>query len=349
MGKSWTFQQLGGDRKTIELNGEAAPHGRPRRNPIVSDGIQLRKYRVRYPDQKGGVPTTHVFGTEHKDWELRGRFNDRYLGKGGCKAAIAAWLSLAADAQPVLITWGDVLSAHGWVDSFVPGRESEFESTYVISLLIDERPEITGPALYRTPSDQPEVLCGQLYQIAKSGIGNLPNIPDAGDLKPSFLDSIDNVVSSVNTFSASLLRIAQEFSDFSSATLDQLERLRAGVAQMRTAVLSIRTSLSGAENDAILIVRAADADVLWWKSRADLDVSSLSMLALLDEIDRQAEIGERGQVLTIYTARGGDTWESISTAMYGAADGAGRIRDANGVQYGELPVPGRSYQVPVPA
>lgn len=134
--KPWSFTQQGGDNKTLTLAGSSAPHGRPRKNPIVSDGIALRTERTYYPDSLG-APTTHIFGIAWDAWELKGRFNDAWLGPGGTKEAIIDWQTLVRDAEEVLITWGDVISARGLVHKFIPARESEFEAAYTIEIFID--------------------------------------------------------------------------------------------------------------------------------------------------------------------------------------------------------------------
>jgi len=343
--KDWTFQQLGGERKTLALAGRSAPHGRPRKNPVVSDGIKLRLQRVYYPDAIA-PPTTHIFGIAYEPWELKGRFADAHLGAGGTKAAIAAWQAFVADAQECLITWGDILTGRGLVTKFKPGRESESESSYELEVEIDEQLGVLGQRPGATAEQGPTQLCEALQLELLEGVGRIPSLPNAGDLKPSFLDGLDGLVSNVNTFSASLVRVAGEIDAFASGTIDQLERLRAGVSQVRTSLNKIRGTIETTENDAAMLARSASIEALWFASRADLDVSTLRALALLDEIDRQAEIAQRGRVLTVYVARTGDTWESIARQFYGGPQSAGKIRDANGVRYGELPVGGRSYQIP---
>lgn len=346
MGKEWRFTQLGGSRRTITLAGRSAPHGRPRKGPVVSDGIKLRRQRVYYPDGGARPPTTHIFGIEWKDWELQGRFSDEFLGKGTTSALIEQWQAFVADGQDVEISWGDVVNARGIIDSFEPGRESEFESTYKIVILIDERAIFGGfvqsNQIPAAPSALAADLQGELDSVAK-----IPSLPNAGDLLPSFLDALDDLVSSANSISASMINIAGEIDSFAEGTLDQLERLRAGIAQMRTAVNKIRGTMESTANDAALLSQGADAEVQWLSARTGADVSTMRMLAILDEMDREAEIARRGTVLAVYEAKLGDTFESIASKFYGGPDGAAAIRDANGVRYGELPTPGRSYSVPV--
>lgn len=342
--KDWFFQQQRGQRRSLSLAGRSAPHGRPRRGAIVTDAIKLRLDRVYYPDS-GGAPTTHVFGAAWEPWELKGRFGDAWLGPGGTKEAIANWQQFVLDAQPVLVSWGDVISAEGIVTKFTPGRESEYESTYTLEIEIDEQPGLAATFVMRV-APAPSELALEIQNELTGGIGGIPSLPNAGDLKPSFLDSLEDLVSDINSYSAALITIANDFDSFVSGTIDQLERLRSGVAQTRTALNKLRSTLETTENDAALLARDAELEVLWFASRSDIDVSTTRTLALLDELDRQAEIAQRGRGATVYVARTQDTWEGISRLFFGGPEAAGRIRDANGVRYGETPIPGRSYQIP---
>ncbi len=347
MASEWKFTQQGGARRELTLAGASAPHGRPRQGPVVTDGIKLRRQRVYYPDGANVPPTTHIFGTAWKDWELKGRFNDKWLGRGGTKAAIRDWQLFVAESQSVKITWGDIISANGIVDSFEPGRESEFEGTYSIVVLIDNR-DIGGaePPFRRNRSTERGPLAlAELFDDETDRI-NIPNLRNAGDLKPTFLESLDDLVSSVNTFSASLVNVAGEIDVLAEGTLDQFERLRAGVMQARTAVNRLLGTIETTENDAALLARASDSDVQWFAARVESVVAMTRMLAILEEIDRETEIARRSNVLAIYTAVIGDSWESIATRFYGSPDNAGALRDANGVLYGAMPVSGRVYQVP---
>lgn len=343
--KDWTFQQLGGAKKTLMLGGRSAPHGRPRKGPIVSDGIKLRTSRTYYPDAVA-PPTTHIFGIAYDDWEIKGRFADIHLGLGETKRVIGEWKSFVADAQELLITWGDVLTVRGLAHKFVPGRESEYEASYTLELHVDEEVGF-APAPGAFAQAGAAALCQALQLEILEGVGRIPSLPNVGDLKPSFLDSLDELVSSVNGFSAGLLHLANEFDSFATGTLDQLERLRAGVVQIRTAVNRVRGTVETTANEAALLSRDASLETVWFSTRAGFDVGTLRILALLDEIDREAEIAQRGRVLTVYVARGGDSWESLARQFYGSSQNAGRIRDANGVRYGEVPTPGRSYQIPI--
>lgn len=347
MGKPWTFKQIyEGPGKSLTLAGASAPHGRRRRHPVVSDGIKLRYSRVHYPSDEPTPPTTFVSGTTWEPFTLTGRFSDVDLGPGGMSKAVRDWQAFLADASLVQIIWGDVWAATGILVHFVAGRESEYECTYSMTFEIDGRDEVDGTR--RGFVVPPSVTAiAQEFQFEADKIQELPELSHAGALKPDFLESLDDAVSSINGFSASLIKVAGEIDDFEEGTLDQLERLRAGIAQTKTAVNRFRETMDSTNNEAALLYRATDADVQWIATKTSTDVSTTRMLSILDEMDREADLARRGRVISVYVARAADSFESMSTRFYGGPDGAGDIRSANGVRYGELPVSGRSYQIPV--
>jgi hypothetical protein len=80
--------------------------------------------------------------------------------------------------------------------------------------------------------------------------------------------------------------------------------------------------------------------------QAQAELQLLTTLGLLEQMDRQALIAQRGSVNKSYQARTGDTWESVSVLFYGGLDGATLIKNANGIRLGQEPVPGMTYQIP---
>lgn len=346
MGKQWRFEQLGGQQRVLTLDGASAPHGRERKDtPLVSDGAKLRRQRQYYSGHD--VPTTHIFGVSLTDWELKGRFQDSYLGKGGTKLAISNWLTFLAAQQPIRVTWGDILSVEGILDEFIPGRESEAHSTYKMTILIDKRSDVSF--LTQGPSENdPSLICAWMRdEIATSmalprieGLGNLASLAD------SITENIANAVSSLNSISAEMVSITQGFDDFTSAIEASADRLQSGARQMRTAATKLLNTIAEIDSDLSIVVISADADLARARLRTETEASVAVVLGLLADLDEQIDRAVRGRKATTYVAVAGDTWESIATALYGGPDKAGKLRDANGVRFGELPQSGRTYQVP---
>lgn len=348
MGKLWVFEQLGGQKKRLTLQGAAAPHGRERRDPLVKDGIKLRRSRQYYSGND--VPTTHVFGVHHDDWQIKGRFQDSFLGEGGTRAAILQWLEFVADAQPVRVSWGNVISIEGLVDSFVPGRESEYHSTYEISILVDQRTDLKGKKPPPLPLD-PVGLCQAIREFIAGDKGIADKVKDGtslSSLADGITEALGDAVGTLGQFSAAAVNIAQGLDDLASGTIGQVERLQAIAQQMKTACIKMQNTLDNAfGDDSALAYVDADAEVQAANMRAGIEADLNEVMGLLADLDRETELAQRGRPDTVYVAVQGDTWESIASNAYGGPDRANDIRDANGVRFGELPISGQSYQIPV--
>jgi nucleoid-associated protein YgaU len=342
--KPWTFTQVAGDQKVLTLAGEGAPHGRARVSPVVEDEMGLRDVAVYYPGNPR--PTRHVFGEIHTDWVLTGRFADRFLGPGGAKAKIEEIKAFIADEQQVTIAWGDILAATGLVRRIKPSRESESEIAWTLTVGIDGD-DALPPAAPQSSAVAPGAKLGQL----SSGIGAINALTDLpGDLglAPDFLDSLGDLVSQINSVSASVLSIADGISNFETAVAGDLNRFRAGLQQFQTAVLTLQATLESAQNDFSLTESSSLSEDQWHATRAEAECEALAMAALLAAVDRDVEIIQKGRQATTCIATAGDTWESLSTRYYGGPSKADTLRKANGAQYGAQPQAGRLLQIPEP-
>ena len=135
--KDWTFVQLGPPNKTMTLSGYSAPFGRQRQKAVVRDAVTIRESTTYYAGASG-PPTRHVFGNKLEQWELTGRFMDPAAGSGYAKTQTDYVKQFVLDAQPVEIRWGDIVGARGFIKSFDPGRESEFQVEWKMTVLVDE-------------------------------------------------------------------------------------------------------------------------------------------------------------------------------------------------------------------
>lgn len=339
--KDWTFTQLGPPFKTLILSGWSAPYGRQRQKPVVEDGIKIREATTYYPGFDG-PPTRHVFGAQYTPWDLTGRFQDPVGGAGYAKSQTEYIKQFVLDQQPVRISWGDIASVNGFIDEFTPSREAEAQVAWKMHILVDEdlRADKGATANYvRTPKSYLP-LPADIASIAPP-----PPRPDAV-YKPSILEGLDNAVSSFNSAIANVVQITNAIDSFEKALAGDIKRLRAGIGQVRTAALNLGTTMQSIQTDAFLVRRLATSDIEGLGYLAKSTVSLTALLGKLAELDRQAEIAERGKASTSYVAQLGDTWESLSTKFYNAPDKAQKIRDANAIRGGGQPEAGRSYKIP---
>jgi len=349
--KEWRFEQLAGaDRKIYTLRGYSAPHGRPRRGAVVTDELTVRQQESHYGGK--GPPSRLVFGTKQEPWRLRGRFMDRELGRGGAAIEARNWKAFVNDTRPVAVMWGDLLAFRGLITKIILGYESDAEITWELHVAIDQDQWLPKQAA-RQRRQTPRQMVDDLEEFLQSWLIDLPTAPKGPNLfgqlaafKEDLLDSLDNIVSAVNTPVAALSKAVEEVDAFSSASASSLGRLRAGANQATTAVLELDEMLGGTDPSAVLFMRTADTDIAWQSYKSEADVTATDILALLADFDRQAEIAQRGSAANSITALADDTWEAIATRAGGGPEDGDRIRDANGVRFGERPVSGRTYVIP---
>ncbi len=338
MAFAWTFQQLGGDRKKFTLAEQDAPHGRARQKPVVRDGVSVRKSRTYYPGNPR--PTTHIFGHKSNDWELEGRFMDSFGGRGYASTKTDEAKAFVADKQPVRITWGNIVCADGFIDEFDPGRESAGNVQWKMKISIDDDLMLSS-AKGTTPTPEKLTDLGKAISDALSdALGtsrtgeSLASFPPSLDLGLS--DSLDSLVSLVNTPAAMMLEVANSLQSLETSTIGSLNRLRAGLHQTKTAVLRLETMYADAKTNAApgqpaaVTTSRADDKQKFGSQQTHTAVAMNHTMAALRRLDRAVAIAIRGKIRTLYTARVGDTWEGIATAQMGSAVRASEIQQANG-------------------
>ena len=336
----WLFRQVGGSKKTLTLSGYSAPFGRPREKAVVRERIGVRQKTIRYPGSDG-PPTRHIFGDTYEPWELQGRFSWREGGTGYANSRAKELADFVRDKQEVAIAWGSITSARGFIEWVEFGRESSEEIEWKLHILIDEDDTATVPQPMPTPAspkDQMATMTAALNTITK--------LQDPTMFRPSFLDVLSAAIGALTTILAVPQQIVGQLSSLEQAVAGDIQRLRAGLGQLRTAYLNFRDLLWTTQDDAITIGQSFSTDASVGGLFAKVDVDTMYALAAIVDLDNQAVLVQNGMLITSTIARAGDTWESISIRCYGAPDRADQLRQANGVRGSQQPVPGQTYQVP---
>lgn len=347
----WVFEQLGGDKRTITLLGHNAPFGRPRKSPVVADELRIRHKATYYGGNR--APSRLIFGWKHEPWTLHGRWMDAQLGGPGTAMSMARKMrQFVADEQQVAIRWGDILAFRGLIARIKTGREGPGDVAWELEVEIDQDEDLDRPREGPTPMNIAQVAKAVDRELA-AWLAVAPTAPKGRDLfgtlgaiKEDFLDTVDSLVSAVNTPSAMLLKVSEEGSSLASATTSSLSRLKGGVTQLQTAILNLEDAFGTRSQDDILYLRSAESDVTWQSQRAAGDAQSTEILAMLADMDRQIEIAQRGQSNSSIVGEANDSWEALATRAGGSPDDADKVRAANGARYGELPVAGRQYVIP---
>jgi len=338
----WSFRQLGGPKKTLELFGRFGPLGRARRGTVVKDGMRVAQERVFFSGDT--PPTRSEFGLRFDDYEIHGRWSDRYLGTGVAIAKCREVKTFVADRQELLISWGDIVSAHGYIEQFLPEREGRGEIPWSMVLNIDWDNQVG-----RMPTDipderQPRDFMAEIRKALDEKTAKMANFPPT--LKGSIADFINGVLGSLNGVSSSLANAADQINDLANAPFAALRGLRAAIGQFRTVLVKLHTTYDDFEANFALEVERADDVQSFLGFKADFSDGCYRALAVLAEMDRQAALAERGNIKQLYEAREGDTWESIAASTLGSSERAKDIREANGLESGQPPIVGTTYVIP---
>lgn len=340
----WRFQQLGGPLKTLELAESAAPHGRARKSPVVTDGVEMRESETYYPDND--TPTRHVFGDRQEPWEIKGRFRDR--GKGGgvgfAKAKTEEVKAFYRDHQRCRITWGDIVSVVGLITRFSPGRESAGEVAWEMTIKVDSDDFAEKPKKRKVDTQKPVDYANRIRNLMRESLNKLPRDTSMnGDI----FDAVDSLVSVVTTATGALQSAADDVASFEKGLLGQLNRIDSAVAQVRNAVFVFKETFTSLEAGVALQRERSEENLRLWDSQTSAEEAVRETLAELAVMDRAVKAAKSGKTRTTHEARQGDTWESISTQHYGTPDRAIDIIAANNVPAGSKPVPGVEYIIPV--
>jgi hypothetical protein len=336
------FLQIEGDSpKVLELAGHAAPHGRPRKEPVAETEKRVRESEVYLPG--GNVPVRHIFGKREEPITMKGRFRDSLGGAGFAKAKHDEVTAFVDDARLCEVIWDDLLDVHGLITSYRRGIESPHEFTYEIEVKVD-RDLLTNADAPRVPDTKgPKAITDQI--IAALAIKDkLPTTPPT--LRGSVVDLLNSLVGTVNGATAALVNASNDIDSFVTGTVTALKRLRGGLAQTRVAVQNLRSTYDGLRVTAAIESESANESLIFSDIQSTWAANSLEAMRLIAVADREAAIAEQGRVLALHDAAIDETWESIATRWYGSAARADEIRLANGVPAGTDPVPGTVYLVP---
>lgn len=337
----WVFVQQAGERKALQLSGWSAPFGRPRHGTVVADGIEIRESTTFYPGNP--VPTRHLFGTKLDDFELSGRFMDSVGGSGFAQAKTEEVKQFVADQQEITFRWSNVLQGSGFIKKFVPKREGPGDVAWTMTILIDKDDKADRPASTPLAQQGPQYLIRRI-EPRIDAISN--DITKDNRLRGDVLDLFDNAISAVTTAFSYLANVSEQIDSFVRSGLGSINRFRAAVRQFKTVALQMRATVERVLPDDALSTRRATEEQQWADTRSRFSANLALILAELADIDRQARVAQQGRIRAIVTAKQGDTWESLSVRVYGSADRAGDLIDANAIASGEHPEPGTDYIAP---
>lgn len=346
MSNDWKFKQLQSPYKEIVLSDYAVPFGRPRQKPLLKDKLTVRNQVTRYPGNNG-PPTRHLFGVHREDYDLSGRWMDSKLGTGFTATLIRNWEQFIADQVPMRMTWGNILSYVGIVESIEVDWESDSQVAWTLHLLIDEKDGYTFQS--RTQQTLTVDRTAELISRIDLMTDNLKQMATSvPDLPVTFLDRIDNALALMAEPSAALTKLVNQLESLENLASGDLQRFRLAFSQITNSVVGIENIIIYAAVDTAAWVRQSDSDIKFYDVTAKHNLYAAEMLEILADLQRDTQlVQQRGPSVRSFTARMFDSWESISNAVYGDPSGAAKIRAANGIRFGMLPQAGTKYKIPV--
>lgn len=348
IGRAWEFRQTGPPNKVITLNDYQAPFGRLRKQPVFDTHFKLRETEQFY----GGLrqPDRLIFGDKEEPVTLKGRWSDKYLGTGGAIALWTEFKQFVADAVQVTVKWGQIVAYTGLCNEFHAAIEDNSNLVWELTFKPDEDLALTKqtPTLDGIPQS-PRTSVNNITADLDQLVFRVVNVPLGDDIQPSFFEQLQSLVTAIRNAEANFYDVTADMQDYVSSSNELLRRLLGAVSSLATSVQNVQDAIDTASVDGILFVRSAETDYAWLDYRLNNDLAVDSLLYELAQMDKQSRLATQGQNTVTTLAKDGDTWESISSRVLGQPDGAASIRAANGVQYGELPVAGRTYSIPLTA
>ncbi len=339
------LQQLGGAQREFLLTGHAAPHGRPRADPVATDALRIRNAEVFVAGQV--APVRHIFGYRYEPLEFRGRLLDRWAHVGFAEAKAAEAKGFVAEMERVKLSWdggsGAAIACTGIVLELDIARESHHEIAWRILFAVD-RDELLGTPV--TANIRTKLPRDYTYAITYY-LNETQAAFEEMKLRGSVFDLFDNLISGLASLVSNVVILADELASFQKATFATVRRFRHVLGQLRTAALSVRDTIDAFEVDAAIEARNAREQFSFVRNQAIISDSTLAMITEVAEADRAAQLAEQGRVKAIVQAFGGDTFETLAVRSYGSAERAADIREANDVVDGALPVFGQLYMIPV--
>ncbi len=343
----WTFRQITGNHKkeVLTLAGGFAPHGRPRQRAVVRDGLTIRQRTTRYPGNSG-PPTRHVMGITHSDFDLNGRFRDRDLGPGGALRKKDEVTFFVADQELCDISWGDLIHVTGMITEFDPGIEGPGEIEWKMKILVDQDNRHLAPpgnltTIHRSIPDFGAKLASTA-ELLSTGLTS----PDAVGFQSNLFDYIDDYVSVVTGTVGQLVQYSALIGDLEQGFSDEANRLIAGCHQAKSAILNLTNALTSLDQEALFVRDSAEDEIRFKAMACNFYTNADISLALLSDIENTATASVKSNKTLTYKVSDGDTFESISTNIYGGPGNANDIRRANKIKFGTKPKAGQTLIIP---
>ncbi len=351
----WTFEQLGNKgTKSLRLQGYNAPFGRPRKDPVLKETIKSRVQTTNYPG-RSGRPTRHSFGINWEPMELKGRWMTKMMtGTDTANSVASDWTAFIKDEIQCRISWGNIVSYIGYIEELELARESSDQIAWKMRILVDTNDDSTTQDHNRkeTPPSQASHLAD--FELYKRKLDF--RLLSLGGIQVAMQDALLGLATALDGPLHTMQTLVGQIADLTDVRTNAgnlwsaLEHLRSTISDIVDTHNQILVLITYQPIKNILYARDPVVDILWSQFQSDFEFLSIDFLASMAAMDRQAELAQREQFTKVIRANGvsfnlaGESWESLSIRATGSADGASRIRAANGG--GLFAHTGETYIVP---
>ena len=342
---AFTFTQLAGEKRSLVLDGYAAPFGRARQRALFTEVIDCTVQTTIYPGSKG-KPTRHIFSSHWEPMELSGRWMTRWLpGEIVADLYARVWTQFVRDQQPIQMAWGNIVSYKGFIQRLEMARESEHDIAWKMTVLVDQRDDAQTAWAVKVSKDiLPDLRV--IEGVFTSVEGRAKKLEP--DLEPDFFDDLETLIGSLRSYTKILNDAAYQFQFITSRSFAAIQSFRGAIKNVESTFVSLRLLVLNTQLDAALLVRRASADFNYWAFQNDLDIKTITGLAMLKDMERRALLEARSanSDTRLIQAQDQDTWERLAFRAGLGIDQAAKLRDANGIRFGDLPQAGELYVVP---
>jgi len=341
---SWTFTDIVDSfGATLQLDGSAAPIGRPYQNPVAETEEFVRSEETYY--NKNDVPTIHDFGMGQKPWTLKGRWSDKMLGTGMAQQLKSQALAMLRTRHLISVEWGNVLNYTAFMKNWKFGHESPTNFTWQLELtILKDNTVATANATswLLGPTDAADTA--KMMALLAADIAAPPNLDT---IKPSIFDMLDSLVNAVSAAAGMVADIANTIASWEQATFAELNAFRAGVMQLKTAAITLVQTWSDLQTDTAMFGKNSANDLSFLAAQSNSVVSMQDYMDQMDQADQAAAVVQTKEQAATVVAIGTDaTFDAMAGRVMGDQSQGAAIAAANQMPPGARPQVGTKYKLP---
>jgi hypothetical protein len=288
--------------------------------------ISLRTVKQHYPGVSAN-PTEQVLGWNYEDFDLEGKWDDRYAGAGFAEQTRIAMEGLIKRANRVRLEF-EGLTITGLITKLTFTYRTKYLQKYVLHFSPHRRdtdeitsiapPAVANPSTYET---QAEAILARMQDIHAGA----PHAIMAGTMYADVAAQLNNIASTVELVSSIVSnRVILVGPQPGTQPINSLARLAQAFTSLRNQSVAVLPLLASAPPSTTLFFSSAvgDLSLETWARGMCYQARAMVVLAWQAQQDLSARISP--DALALYRPRAGESLYAISNRFYGTP---GRWRD----------------------